>query len=214
MMEENVQEEAPVVTANDSEDPDNHHSLPTPEEVNSDRPRRRDLNPIWIGVFVLLLTIFVVALSVGLTSDKRQSSKGDSNAVSNDPAYIKKRKTSIQNWIVNQNISPSVAFSTGSPQQRALDWMTEDDALQLKVPDGSKSSSGGYKFMSRYVLAVTYYALNGPQWNYKLEFLSRFQTCDWFNVFGDPVGQVGVLCDDDQTVTGLSLSKCQLFLSA
>lgn len=87
------------------------------------------------------------------------------------------RQESIVSHLVNLGISTEEDLTTnGTPQNKALTWMSFDDELRPRVPSTSKTYS---HFVERYVLAVFYFATNGPSWTYKLKFLSGIDHCDW-----------------------------------
>ena len=94
---------------------------------------------------------------------------------SSQPSWVPtpSRNEEIADWIVSQNISSEADLGMpASPQQLALNWISDEDGLELPVPPvgADKTTDQGYAFLSRYVLAVFYYALDGPSWTYSLNF--------------------------------------------
>eukprot|EP00560_Eucampia_antarctica_P005634 CAMPEP_0197835348 /NCGR_PEP_ID=MMETSP1437-20131217/25448_1 /TAXON_ID=49252 ORGANISM="Eucampia antarctica, Strain CCMP1452" /NCGR_SAMPLE_ID=MMETSP1437 /ASSEMBLY_ACC=CAM_ASM_001096 /LENGTH=153 /DNA_ID=CAMNT_0043440699 /DNA_START=225 /DNA_END=682 /DNA_ORIENTATION=+ len=79
----------------------------------------------------------------------------------------------------------------GSSQQRAYAWITEEDGLQLKIPK-SLTDDNASTFVSRYVLAVLYFALDGSKWSEKFNFLTQVDACAWASVYGSTYG---ILCN-------------------
>jgi hypothetical protein len=115
----------------------------------------------------------------------------------------------MKSYIINNSVSSQSDFSSStSPQSKALDFLANKDAMQLNAPSSGLDTDEGYTFITRYVMALFYYALGGDLWNYDLLFLSKHETCQWYDVFQPPVGQVGVLCNQNSnTIVGLSFSK-------
>jgi hypothetical protein len=75
-----------------------------------------------------------------------------------------------------------------------------------KLPPSENDES--YEFVTRYVMAVLYYATNGKSWQYDMNFLSEKVTCDWYQVFPPPVGQLGVLCNrNTKKMVGFSFGE-------
>jgi hypothetical protein len=60
-------------------------------------------------------------------------------------------------------------------------------------------------FVTRYVLALTYFSTGGHTWSNSLNFLSGKSSCEWYELI-DGIPQ-GVGCSPDGRVVVLSLSK-------
>jgi len=113
---------------------------------------------------------------------------------------------------------------TYTPQYAAALWMAKYDALLLDIPSTSSTSSSStssstttaeeegseyyyYPFLQRYTLAVLYFALSGPQgWIHKVNFLSPYHECSWFDSFlidaggqGMAISSYGLICDGTTT---------------
>jgi hypothetical protein len=194
---------------------ENQHSLPNPEEVKVDNPTYQNSksNPVWIFLIILvLLASAVVALSVGLTADNRKdqtdSSIGTSGS-SGSALFGKDRKLIIKKYLLTHRVSTEYDFEeSSSPQSLALNFMAINDKKSMKVPTGDLQTIEGYKFITRYIMTLFYYAMNGSRWNYDLLFLSDHDTCEWYELFRPPIGQVGVLCNQNTNViVGFSFSK-------
>ena len=185
------------------------HSLPNVEEVKTDHGRgsSKECHPFVFLLCLLLLSGVIIGLSVGLTKGNRQHSSSSNENVPSQSSI--QRKANVQQWLLQNGISaPQALNSTNSPQSKALTWISESDLLQLSVPAAGPDTTEGYSFLTRYVMAVLYYATNGANWNFGLLFLSQHNTCDWFFIFSPPVGQVGVLCNQaTDTIAGISFSK-------
>ena len=121
------------------------------------------------------------------------------------------RKQQIIDYMIQQNVSLSTELElVDSPQSLAVEFLANLDAMQFSIPTttSDKGTSYGYKFITRYVMALFYYAMNGTTWYYDLNFLTQQDICDWFFVFAEPVGQVGIICNPTtEQIVGLSFSK-------
>ena len=119
------------------------------------------------------------------------------------------RIVQIQKYLIAEGIATEEdLLNLRSPQQMALEWLAVSDRSGLQVPDGDKSTTEGYEFMTRYVLAVLYYYTMGDEWEYSLNFLSPFTACSWFSVLEFSDGEQefrGVDCSDDGKIQALYL---------
>jgi len=78
-----------------------------------------------------------------------------------------------------RGISHADVFNnTNSPQYLAAQWMAHGDAMKLPVPVAENPT-----FEDRYVMAVLYFSLGGPQWENQVGFLSEGHICTWFQEF-------------------------------
>jgi hypothetical protein len=92
-----------------------------------------------------------------------------------------------------------------TPQNEAAKWLANDD-----------ESSGGWQsmedvsFLQRYVLATMYFAFQGQDWSFSVQFLTPESECTWFQDFlVTDLGKrtVGVTCNEAGRVTAISLRK-------
>jgi len=91
--------------------------------------------------------------------------------------------------------------NTGSPQQKAYQWIAYVDTLQVPV-------SSVKQIVQRYVLVVLYYSMGGPSWRSKLNFNSQYDECSWFRTFRSyKLKQLGVTCNTDGKVSALNFPK-------
>jgi hypothetical protein len=70
----------------------------------------------------------------------------------------------------------------------------------MKLQDDNQSSSS--MIVERYVMAVFYFATDGPNWLTSYDFLGISSICEW-----NDSGVLGVLCHDDGSAGQLMLSK-------
>ena len=216
---------------------------------NSNNSNNKKRTCLWICVPLVLIVGLVVGLAVGFTvgeeeGQARNDVVTDNNpGGNNNPAPVpvpapapaptpapapRATLNEIVDWLVAQQVSSrSALLDPGSPQQQAAEWLAAQDEAALALPptsvtitvDDTDETDSGYFYMVRYVMAVTYYALNGENWPTQVNFLSPDPVCDWHGLsqgvsepfVGAEVG--GLLCDD---VTGvpviLDLGKCRVVL--
>jgi hypothetical protein len=106
-------------------------------------------------------------------------------------------------YFIASGISNEVAIQTlGTPQNTAAYWLALNDEADMAVPAVPPTVPEGYKYMTRYVLAVIYFALDGENWNYQANFVTIEDICSWNQVNFDDSNfyRQGVLCDSN---TGL-----------
>lgn len=187
----------------------NEHSLPNPEELKIDSPSRA-FSTVTIGyiLVILLLAGAVVGLSIGLTADNR-GDVADGGSIGSAVYSGKDRRELLTSFLTLNNVNKAFELNDPtSPQSRALKWVADEDTQQLAPVTGGLDNPENYELLTRYVMALFYYAMKGSQWHFTLLFLTNHKTCEWFELFPEPVGTVGVICDKDtDKITGLSFSK-------
>ena len=190
----------------------NQHSLPDPEELKVTSGRKNPFEGCgrmlaWMFLILALLIALTVGLVVGLNNQQETSSNQLSNSFT--PVDRDDVRAAMKTYVVTNGVSSEADFSSStSPQSRALDFLANKDPLQLYAPRSGLDTDDGYTFITRYVMSLFYYATGGELWNYDLLFLSKHETCQWYDVFQPPVGQVGVLCyQNSNKIVGLSFSK-------
>jgi hypothetical protein len=194
---------------------ENHHSLPAVEELKAEASPTAGCGKMlcWMFVIFALLIAMTVGLAVGLTKDETGSSAFSSRFKGFSPVSRENVRQAMKSYIVENGVSSdSDFFSYTSPQSIALEFLTNKDPLRLNAPLTGLDTDDGYAFITRYVMSVFHSSLGGETWNYDLLFNSKHKTCDWYDVFQPPVGQVGVLCNKNtEKIVGLSFSKFRFF---
>ncbi len=192
----------------------NQHSLPDPDElkVNQGNTAFHGCGKMlaWMFLILALFIAITVGLVVGLTKENRTAESAlTNNGGSFTPVTRADVEAAMKTYIITNGVSSESDFaSSTSPQSKALDFLANNDPLQLNAPLSGLSTDQGYMFITRYVMSLFYAALSGDTWNYNLLFNSKHDTCQWYDVFEPPVGQVGVLCDQNtKKIMGLSFSK-------
>lgn len=110
------------------------------------------------------------------------------------------RENNIKMQILMRNISSADAFSIGSPQSKALQWIANHDTLKL--------DQYNEKLPVRYSLAVLYYSMStidgGDEWDDKT-WLSNQEVCQWKGV----KCKKAILNSNMTEVIGLNLTNIQ-----
>jgi hypothetical protein len=212
-----------------------HDQLPNIEDYKVDH----DIKPISGGnkslrclgiasvVMVVLVTVIVVPLAI-VQNDSNggglfgigSSSSSNSNNSNNPPKFVS-RIPAVQDYLRTLDVSlMSDMQREGSPQHSALQWIADDDAYQMPLPDQTTSlanpfGGGGVRslrqlqgppvaarnaFVERYSLAVFYYSTRGPKWDWQLKFLTSVDHCDWYQDFWTTSG----------TILRMGVNNCKL----
>ena len=127
------------------------------------------------------------------------------------PGTNTQQRTSDTKFFISLfGISVEKMSTEGSPHFKAVEFLAEKDALFLDVPR-LESSPGSYTFLTRYVMALLYYSLRGPQWLSPLNFLRSSSVCDWHYTLLDQYGRpldLGLKCKDGtEELQGIYLCK-------
>jgi cytoskeletal protein RodZ len=204
------------------------HSLPSVEEartqgaLNGVKNRHSGKNKRTIAfVAILVATIaLVVGFTVSTVQNNRKSSPSNasqSQDLNNDgtpdtsttddmETDDMERLDQIHIFLLGSGISSESDLKDPSkPQYLATQWIANEDDSDIPETNDYDTS---YAFVQRYVMAVFYFALNGPSWSNQLNFLSvDLDTCDWnlnIDVKDPPPGtdetnfDFGVSCWDEQ----------------
>lgn len=136
-----------------------------------------------------LLAVLLLGLVYGFA---KPQTKGD-----------RARKAPTEAQVINYLAMESVSLMAdlqrdGSPQRRAALWLVERDTARIPLPQSSILEPEGYRYMARYVLALTYFALGGTNWTTPVNFLSPEDICAWNDVsWAYKAAPNGVVIDDE-----------------
>ena len=164
---------------------------------------------------VVVLVFFVIIPAVVVSKNKNNKSLQDRPRPTFDE---------IAEYIIDQGISTvSDVWGPETPQYQAAMWLMQDDPANVPVPTTSDISTyDGYRYMTRYVMAVNYFAFNGSNWDDDLNWMTDLDVCDWNDQFliNNRYRDIGLVClkiaeeEEDGTVTikrypnELNLSMC------
>ncbi len=188
--------------------------------------RKRIIYPVLLLMLaVVVIVFFVVSATDDATNQISTNEKvtqpdipdDDGIIAASDGLIVEDRLLYLQDYMVKHGISTLEQFrdeassTINTPQSQATRWMAYEDNQfpTFPTPDKDPTTTEGYSLVSRYAMAVLYFATNGKNWENSMNFMDPDKdTCDWFTVFPPPKGEVGVLCNQTtRRMIGLSLSK-------
>jgi preprotein translocase subunit SecG len=204
-----------------------HDQLPSIEDYKIDheiKPMssgRKTLRCLGISLLVLVATVAIIVVPVMLLKDDSDGGgffgTGNNNLGNpNNPSKSVSRIPAVADYLQALDISTMALMnSEGTPQNRALKWIADDDAYQLALPETTTSIPfgggrllllpGHNPFVERYSLAVFYYSLGGPEWTYQYNFLLPTDHCDWYQDFFTSSGTILRLgVNDCQNIDGVN----------
>lgn len=128
-----------------------------------------------------------------------------------DPATAASRMAVMKVYLIAYGVASDHDLSEeGSPQQRALEFMAEKDALLLNLTEGGLGAPENYRFLTRFALAVLYYSTQGARWTFSMNFLSSQDSCGWYQElkYVDSSTEIrGVKCDGENNIESLVFRK-------
>ena len=163
---------------------------------------------VLVAIFGALLLVAIVVIPTSIVLGNKGNSNSNSNNVpigndnsdssngsplNNDSPYFQ----AITQYFTEEGVTSEETFaSNDSPQRRAAYWLAETDTFydDSFIPETNITENEGYIFLSRYVMAVNYFALGGGNWNPDLNFLSADHICSWNN--NEPGLELGIFCDN------------------
>lgn len=139
---------------------------------------------------IIVLVILAVAIAVPLS---KRPEKGDP-----------KRLQSISNVITQSELSSILDLeSEGTPQNKALNWLANDDPAFVTVAESSR-------IIRRYILALFYFVFDGPNWQNQYFFLTGDHECRWHDEWDKEKNMfAGVTCDQDHNIIYMDFGKLQ-----
>jgi hypothetical protein len=187
-------------------------SLPSVEEVRNTVHMKRGSKSAMSFNTIMAMTVVacvIIAASLGLAVGVSNKNKRESsNQQSSLDGFLDKggRKSDINDvisYMVAAGVSSEISLRTlDTPQNIAVTWLALDDEANTAVPNVPITEMAGYRYMTRYVLAVVYFSMGGENWNFQAGFGTITSVCSWNQVKFDGTSfyRQGVLCDSN---TGL-----------
>jgi hypothetical protein len=196
--------------------PDQYDRPPSGRNLFDDSPPKRSRKYLWLAVAGAGLLALVLGLSIGLTG----SAGGSSGSGATAPAAPRKASidAAVSYFEINNVSSAEDMRSEATPQGKAIKWLAELDDRNLPVPTGHAISTPvGYHYLTRYALAVVYFAMNGENWYIKSKWLSGDDFCSWSSILRGSDGDsfvVGVECEEvSRKILHLHLGKSRFIVS-
>jgi len=139
-----------------------------------------------------LAVVIILGVTLGMFNAQQKAPSqadynGGSQTTNGDGAAEGKREADFQGvigYLSSAGVSTMESLlDVGSPQHMAAKWLADDDGLNLPVPQQQATTEAGYSYVTRYVLAVLYFGMDGPSWTRDFSFVSGRDVCVW----NDPV---------------------------
>jgi hypothetical protein len=199
--------------------------------ITAPSPKRSGRTKQIITIAAILVVLIGIGLAIGIPVSNRNKGQSDVSSSSLGerpspgpspsptssspvpppspiPTAPKTRLVATVDFLVDAGISDQAALSIeGSPQLLGANFIANDDELQREVP-ASIDEQGAFLFVQRYVLAVLYYALNGPDWRTSLGFLTPIPECEgWFRENNNGQQSYGAFCDEQERLNAIFIRK-------
>jgi Leucine-rich repeat (LRR) protein len=155
------------------------------------------------GLVFILVLILAISLPKSKSNESNKSSSTGTNSSSTSGERVA-TKEEVFAFLKRENVYLDLTYiesTVKSPQHRAAAWLAREDHAKLKVPDANADASTKYSYLTRYVMAVNFYTLDGPnQWTNKLGFLTRQSVCTWQGQvqYSEGITEGGVFCPNDR----------------
>jgi hypothetical protein len=158
---------------------------------------------ISLGVCLLLVAI----VSAVVASNNKENERVDDGSAPSSPPKTFVPDLEFARSIFAPLSANDTLWDESSPQYKALWWIVHDDPAKMimTMQDETQSSSSSM-IVERYVMALLYFATDGPNWPTHFNFLGNSSICDW----NDDTSKLGVQCSDQGATTELELGKCGL----
>ena len=183
-----------------------HDQLPSVEEIRmsaATRSSKKSGSGIGPVALICLAAIAIVALIIGLSvglagGGKKADTSASTNTDSGGGMTVKPEVSRLVATIkfLSQVSDEQKLTTLYTPQSMAAQWIAEKDERMLEVPSGDYMDN--LEFVERYIIAVFYFSLNGPQWDLQLGFLGSSSICDWQDSFQStdgPTRKAGIGCN-------------------
>jgi Leucine-rich repeat (LRR) protein len=180
-------------------------SLPSAEEVRHTVHMKRGSKSamscktiMTIAVVACVIIAASLGLGVGVSNNKSGSSEQSSLGESFDKGERKSDIKDVINYLIAEGVSTEFSLKTlDTPQNIAVRWLSNDDEANTAVPDVPITVAEGYRYITRYVLAVVYFSTGGAQWNFQAGFGTIADVCSWNQIKfdGSNFYRQGALCD-------------------
>lgn len=183
---------------------EHHDQLPGVEEYKfSQEHTHNDNSRFWKIVAIssiTLLVVLIVGLTVPLLTMDTPPEATMWWLVDSDRYY------SAEKYLIEAGISTAEKLKdTSSPQHKAAKWLANKDGMKLPIPR-HMTETAPLRFVERYILAVFYYATDGPNWTYQLNFLTENHVCTWYEPFTVKIADT----DLDGEYATLGVHGCKL----
>ena len=194
-------------------------SLPLPEEIrtsigggstrrNNNRSITGPVSLKWVylgaalSLIVLVIVIPIVSFRPSSSSNAATVSGGDGPneyTISRgpDPEAATRPRPALQDviqYLLDNGVSSQQDLqSEGSPQNMAASWLAEEDPANVIIPAFNVTMVDGYRYMTRYIMALNFFAMDGENWLDDMNFLSGGDVCYWHSRYPNGL-DLGCFC--------------------
>jgi hypothetical protein len=179
-----------------------HDQLPSVEDakLNAGFIRTSYKKPLYYLVAFIGFIGLVASLAV-VASKERHNSK----IITEPESHVDQ----VMRFLFEHKITPEpTLLDKNSAQHFALQFVAAGDGYsKLDLLDNEEYAQ---RFIERYIMVVFYRHFHGPNWTYKLKFLTPTDHCNWFNYYETDAGDVvkeGISCDSDRRIKEIILRK-------
>jgi len=166
---------------------------------------------VLVGV-VIFAILLLVAILVPTSHKHKQQEIAATATKDNTSSNLSSRMQGMVQFLSTNGITSYQDLTTsGTPQNQAVNWLANLDAVQVNVPTQLITDQ---RFLQRYALVTFYYATGGGNnsWKESLQFLSDQDECGWYErkVVLDFVQEhtaFGVACDATLSIRSLFIPK-------
>lgn len=149
-----------------------------------------------ISSMIVTSSLFIFAVIVLFIKGEGMTKSSEVGGADNRMMIIQKK--------VNTFFSDASLDANESPQHSALQWITNDDPMQLDPVDG--------KLIIRYSLAVFFFSLSNSDWDHTDTWMSGSDVCYWYGITCNTDVSLGLISEDNHTtqITSFNISDANL----
>jgi hypothetical protein len=176
-----------------------------PSKTNNNAPNgppgaRR--NSTLMITFGILMVLVAVGSAIGIIASKNEKRAEPTIAATIAPIVVSDME--LARDIFTPLSGNETLWDESSPQYKALWWIVHDDPANMMTTMQDETQSSLNMIVERYVMALLYFATDGPNWFEQVNFLGNSSICGWLV---PSQSHDGVQCNDEGSAVQLSLSK-------
>jgi hypothetical protein len=176
-----------------------------PSKTNNNAPngppgaRRNSTLMITFGI----LTVLVAGgCTIGIIASKNEKRTKPTIAATIAPIVVSDME--LARDIFTPLSGNETLWDESLPQYKALWWIVHEDLAKMMMTMQDETESSLDMIVKCYVMALLYFATDGPNWFEPANFLGNLSICDWYD---SKEIENGVRCNDYGSVVTLKLGK-------
>jgi hypothetical protein len=166
---------------------------------NNGPPSSRRKSTLMITLGVLLMVIVAAGSAIGILASKDKKEPPPTIA----PTSVSDME--LARAIFYPLSGNETLWDKSSPQYKALWWIVHEDPAKMMMKMQDESQSLSSIIVERYVMALFYFATDGPNWFEQVNFLGNSSICDWQDLIEF---DNGINCNDEGSAVELWLGMC------